>query len=146
MTTLSLRSLRLAPTSTFRIATVGTRTRHFHRTPPRLALYPKADEKTFNKVVEVKDRVILVDFYADWCGPCHQLSPILEKLTKEPNTSGSGLPLDLVKIDTDAEFELGQKYKVRALPTVIAFKDGKPVSQFVGALRENDVKGFLEAL
>jgi len=86
----------------------------------------------------------LVDFYADWCSPCKLLSPVLEKLTSDPEVkSGSGRPLDLVTVDTDAQFDLGQKFQVRSLPTVIAFKDGKPVDKFVGALNEVGVRDFL---
>jgi len=87
-------------------------------------------------------------FSASWCGPCHQLAPIVEKLTNEPNKSGSGLPFDLVKIDTDTEIgqALGGQYKVRALPTVIAFRNGKIISQFVGALSEAEVNKFLDKL
>ena len=102
-----------------------------------------------------------------WCGPCHALGPILEKLTTEPNKSASGLPFDLVKIDTDSDDGqvLGGTYKVRifakgiaqnlnlcqctqvrALPTVIAFRDGAPISQFVGALPEPSVQDFLSKL
>ncbi|KAJ3512617.1 hypothetical protein NMY22_g15280 [Coprinellus aureogranulatus] len=77
--------------------------RSIHMTAPRAALYAQADEKTFKEVTGAKDRVVLVDFYADWCGPCHQLSPVIESLTAEPNKSGSGLPLDLIKVNTDTE-------------------------------------------
>jgi len=122
--------------------------RNFHMTPLRATIYPNANLETFNKVVQVKDRIVLVDFYADWCGPCHQLSPILENLTTEPKVSGSGLPIDLVKIDTDSDDggKLGLKYKVRALPTVVALKNGEPINQFVGALPEPRVQDFLSKL
>ncbi|PPR00008.1 hypothetical protein CVT26_009289 [Gymnopilus dilepis] len=124
-------------------------TRSFRSSAPRAVVYANADQQTFEKVVSAKDRVTLVDFYADWCGPCHTLSPIIEKLTKEPNTSGSSnRPLDLVKIDTDSDDgqALGAKYKIRALPTVIAFRDGEPVAQFVGALKEEGVENFIKQL
>ncbi|PSS31044.1 hypothetical protein PHLCEN_2v2376 [Hermanssonia centrifuga] len=65
------------------------------------------------------------------------LSPVLEKVTKE-DKSGSGKALDLVTVDTDVEMELAKQYQISSLPTVIAFNDGKPVSQFVGALPEGD--------
>ncbi|KAL6301797.1 hypothetical protein BKA93DRAFT_738028 [Sparassis latifolia] len=75
------------------------------------------------------------------------LSPILEKLTTDPSIkSGSGLPLDLVTVDTDTETALALKYKIRSLPTVIAFKDGQPISQFMGAVPEAHVRNFLTAL
>lgn len=57
--------------------------------------------------------------FLSWCGPCHQLAPVIEKLTNEPNKSGSNLPFDLVKIDTDSEAGqvLGAQYKVRRIYT-----------------------------
>jgi thioredoxin 1 len=105
--------------------------------------------ETFSKVTGAEDRIAVVDFYADWCGPCHQLAPVIEKLTNEPNKSGStSLPFDLVKIDTDTDIgqALGGQYKVRALPTVIAFRNSTPISQFTGAMREAQVKEFLDKL
>ncbi|EIN07205.1 hypothetical protein PUNSTDRAFT_70715 [Punctularia strigosozonata HHB-11173 SS5] len=76
------------------------------------------------------------------------LSPILEKLTDDAEglKSGSGRPVDLVTVDTDVESELAHKYKIRSLPTVIAFKDGEPVSQFMGAMPEQSVRNFLQGL
>ncbi|CCM04404.1 uncharacterized protein FIBRA_06581 [Fibroporia radiculosa] len=75
------------------------------------------------------------------------LSPILEKLTDDPEVkSGSGLSLDLVTIDTDTEVELAQEYNVSSLPTVMAFKDGKPVNRFIGALPEPQVRAFLQVV
>jgi thioredoxin 1 len=91
------------------------------------------------------ERVALVDFYADWCGPCKTLSPILEKLTHDADLkTGSGLQIDLVTVDTDEQGALAQRYNVRALPTVVAFRGGEPVKQFVGALPESGVRKFLE--
>ncbi|KAJ7444849.1 thioredoxin-like protein, partial [Mycena latifolia] len=96
-------------------------------------------------------RVVLVDFYAEWCGPCHSLSPILRKLTDE-ETTGSGSELDLLTIDIENEdkggFALSQDFKanVRALPTVIAFRGGNKLGQFVGALNEGGVKKFISEL
>jgi len=91
--------------------------------------------------------VVLVDFYAEWCNPCKMISPLLEKLTADATVkTGSGRSLDLVTVDTDAEFELAGKYQVRALPTVIAFRDGKKVDQFVGALNESAIRQFLGKL
>ncbi|CAL1705290.1 unnamed protein product [Somion occarium] len=103
--------------------------------------------KTLLKAVSNKDKVVLVDFYAEWCNPCKMLSPILEKLTEDSSVkTGSGKPLDLVTVDTDSEVELAQQFQIRSLPTVIAFKDGKPVSQFMGAMPEPSVRNFLQTL
>ncbi|KAH9950271.1 thioredoxin-like protein, partial [Amylocystis lapponica] len=121
--------------------------RAFHSTSRRHDHFLNANAETFEKAIANKDTVVLVDFYADWCNPCKMLSPVLEKLTADPSiTSGSGMPLDLVTVDTDTQVELAQKYKVRSLPTVIAFRDGHPVNQFVGAIPEPHVHRFLEQL
>ncbi|KIP08908.1 hypothetical protein PHLGIDRAFT_68626, partial [Phlebiopsis gigantea 11061_1 CR5-6] len=103
---------------------------------------------TFKEAIANKEKVVLVDFYADWCGPCKMISPILERLTSDAEVkTGSGSALDLVTVDTDAQTSLAQEYKViSSLPTVIAFKDGKPVSQFIGAMPEGSVRNFLKTL
>ncbi|ESK88038.1 thioredoxin [Moniliophthora roreri MCA 2997] len=112
--------------------------------------YPDANFSIFKEVVQGekgKGRLVLVDFYAGWCRPCHMLSPILKAIATDKNVkSGTGKPVDVVTIDTESTegMELGQRYKVRALPTVIAFCDGQQALQFVGALPEDGVKDFLK--
>ncbi|KAH6918318.1 thioredoxin-like protein [Coprinopsis sp. MPI-PUGE-AT-0042] len=122
--------------------------RGLHLTHPRAKLYKNPDAKTFEQIVNAKDRIVLVDFYADWCRPCHQLSPVIEKLTEEPNKSGSGLPLDLIKVDIEGEDggPLGASFKVSSLPTVLAFKEGERVDGFIGAQPEPIVKKLIESL
>ncbi|KAG1754383.1 thioredoxin-like protein [Suillus lakei] len=124
--------------------------RQFHRSPKCQKHYLNADAKTFEKVAlnsSVTDKVVLVDFYADWCNPCKMISPLLEKLTSDATVkTGSDRSLDLVTVDTDSEFDLAAKYQVRALPTVIAFRDGEKVDQFVGALNEGGIRQFLAKL
>jgi len=130
----------------FRSLRIYTRT--FHSSAPRAVVYPNANLETFSKAIAAKDRITVVDFHADWCGPCHQLAPVLENLTNVPNKSASGLPFDLVKLDIDTQdgLAVGGQYKVRALPTVIAFRNGSIISQFVGAISEADIKKFLDEL
>ncbi|KAH7889575.1 thioredoxin-like protein [Phlebopus sp. FC_14] len=115
---------------------------------PEVSSLSRWSLQTFEKVAlneDASNKVVLVDFYADWCGPCKMISPILEKLTADATVrTGSGRSLHLVTVDTDKEIELGHKYQIRSLPTVMAFKDGKPVDHFVGALNEADVRSFLE--
>ena len=82
---------------------------------------------------------VLVDFWAEWCGPCRSLGPVLEKL--ENDYAGR---FKLVKIDSDAEQQLSSAFGIRSLPTCILMIDGKPVDGFMGALPEGQVRQFLD--
>jgi putative thioredoxin len=84
---------------------------------------------------------VLVDFWADWCGPCKQLSPLLEKL--EAQYAGR---VKLVTVDTEAQPQLAQHFQIKSLPTVYAFVNGQPVDQFQGLLPEGQIKAFIDKL
>ena len=84
---------------------------------------------------------VVVDFWAEWCGPCKVLGPILERLA-----DSYGGRFELVKVDVDANRELQAQFRVQSIPTVIAFKDGRPVSSFIGAKPEAQVRAWIEAL
>jgi thioredoxin len=73
--------------------------------------------------------LVLVDFWAAWCGPCRAIAPVLEKLVE-----GQGDRLSLVKVNVDESPELAARYEVRAIPTILLFKDGKIVDRVVGAV------------
>jgi putative thioredoxin len=83
---------------------------------------------------------IVVDFWAEWCGPCKALGPVLEKLAAE-----AGGRWRLAKVDTDRHREAAAGYGVRSIPNVKLFVDGEPVSEFVGALPEKSVREWLAA-
>ena len=82
---------------------------------------------------------VLVDFYAEWCGPCKSLGPILERLADE--YAGAFI---LAKVDSDAEQMLVAGMGVRSLPTVVLFKNGQPADHFMGALPEGEIRAMLD--
>jgi putative thioredoxin len=84
---------------------------------------------------------VLVDFWAEWCGPCKTLGPMLEKLE-----TAYGGRFKLVKVDTEKEQQLGQHFKIRSIPTVFAIVGGKVVDQFQGALPEGKLREFIDKL
>ena len=89
-----------------------------------------ADSDSFASAVIERshERPVLVDFWADWCGPCHSLSPLVEELARDHEDS-----LSVVKVDTDTEPELAGRYGIRSLPTLLLFRDGEAVDQMLGA-------------
>jgi thioredoxin len=79
----------------------------------------------------------IVKFYADWCGPCKQLAPVVESLTKE-------LGVVLVSVNIDENPEMAQQFGVRSIPAVFAIKDGAPVASLFGNKPEGDVRALVE--
>jgi len=88
-----------------------------------------------------RSALVLVDFWADWCGPCKQLTPILEKVVKS-----YGGKVRLVKINVDQNRPVATQLGIQSLPTVFAFKDGRGLDGFAGALPESGVKAFIDRL
>ena len=85
-------------------------------------------EDTFTQEVLESDKPVIVDFWAEWCGPCHAVAPVLDKIVEERQDE-----LKLVKVNIDEEQELSQRYGVMSIPTMILFKDGAPAASAVGA-------------
>ncbi|MGO3929164.1 thioredoxin [Rhodopseudomonas pseudopalustris] len=99
--------------------------------------------QTFVKDVleESKRQPVLVDFWAPWCGPCKQLTPILERVVR----AASGR-VKLVKMNTDEHPSIPQQMGLQSIPAVVAFIGGRPVDAFMGAVPESEVKAFIERL
>jgi putative thioredoxin len=87
------------------------------------------------------DVAVVVDFWAEWCGPCKQLGPALEKAVRDAKGA-----VRMVKIDIDKNKELAAQMRIQSIPAVYAFRDGRPVDGFVGALPESQVKQFVGKL
>jgi putative thioredoxin len=99
-------------------------------------------DENFGEILELSRRVpIVIDLWAEWCGPCKQLSPILEKLAREHEGS-----FVLVKVDVDANPQLSQAFQAQSIPQVTALVAGQPVQMFTGALPEQQVREVLAQL
>ena len=92
-------------------------------------------ESTFEQEVLQSDKPVLVDFWAEWCGPCHAVSPVLDRIVEERNGE-----LKLVKVNIDEEQELAIRFGVQSIPTMILFKDGQPAAATMGARPKGDIE------
>ena len=84
--------------------------------------------ETWESEVVSSETPVLVDFWAEWCGPCHAVAPVLDKIVEERQGE-----LKLVKVNIDEEQELAQRYGVMSIPTMILFRDGEPAAAAIGA-------------
>lgn len=87
-----------------------------------------------------RDKTVLVDFWAEWCGPCRQLSPILDDLATEMDEK-----IEVSKVNIDENPDTPIKYGVRGIPTLILFKNGEPVATKVGSLPKTQLKQWIES-
>lgn len=93
----------------------------------------------FRGTVEDNKGVVVVDFFATWCGPCKMLAPVFESVSSEVDNA------KFVKVDIDESLELAQKFGISTVPTMMIFKDGKVVDKLVGFMPKESLKAKVEA-
>ena len=93
----------------------------------------------FEKEVLQSDKPVLVDFFADWCGPCKMMAPVVEQLAKELEGKAK-----VGKLNIDENMDIAEKYRVMNIPTFLIFKDGQEKERIVGAVSKNELKNKLE--
>ena len=86
----------------------------------------KVTDQNFETEVLISDKLVILDFWAEWCGPCRMLSPILDEVAKHYNANGNNVKIAKMNVDDSAE--IPSKYSIRSIPTLIAFKNGSDVS------------------
>ncbi|APD50603.1 thioredoxin [Francisella hispaniensis] len=99
----------------------------------------KTDEANFEKLIYNTNKAVLVDFYADWCGPCKTLAPILDQLSKNYTKAV------IVKVNVDENQNLAAKFAIRSIPTLIIFKNGKQVETLMGVHTGSQLEQKLKA-
>jgi len=97
-------------------------------------------EQTFDETLSTHEGVLMVDFWAEWCGPCRAIAPVLDDLVRE--SSGR---VSLAKVNVDENPGLAARYGVRSIPTILLVKQGKVVDQVIGAVPKPRIKEKLDA-
>ena len=95
-------------------------------------------ESSFEQEVLQSDKAVIVDFWAEWCGPCHAVSPVLDKIAEERESD-----VKLVKVNIDEEPSLAQRYGIVSIPTIILFRGGEPAAAAIGAQPKRSIESSL---
>ncbi len=99
----------------------------------------KTSDGTFQDDISSQSNLVLVDFWAEWCGPCKQISPILEEIANEKEN------LNILKLNIDENPATPQKYNVRGIPTLMLFKDGKLIDTKIGSLPKSSLEDWINS-
>ena len=99
----------------------------------------KTSDSTFQDDISSQSNLVLVDFWAEWCGPCKQISPILEEIANEKEN------LNILKLNIDENPVTPQKYNVRGIPTLMLFKDGKLIDTKIGSLPKSSLEDWINS-
>ena len=103
-----------------------------------MSTFPTTDE-SFDIDIKSLDILVLVDFWAEWCGPCKQIGPMLEEIANEKENK-----LKILKLNIDENPQTPQKYGVRGIPTLMLFREGKLIDSKVGSLPKSSIEAWLQ--
>lgn len=98
----------------------------------------KVTSENFEEEVLKSDKPVLVDFYADWCGPCKMLSPIVDEVAKEISE------VKVVKVNVDEAQNIAMQYQVMSIPTLVVIKEGKEIKRSVGLIDKSEIKNLMQ--
>ena len=101
----------------------------------------KITDENFEELVINSDKLVIVDFWAEWCGPCKMVSPIVEELSEEYTGK-----IKVTKLDVDSNPQTAASFGIRGIPTLLMFKDGAAVDQIVGAVPKTTLKERLDKI
>jgi len=99
------------------------------------------DQSSFDKIVLESSKPVLVDFWAPWCGPCRMVSPIIEELARDYNSK-----VEFAKVNVDEAPFVASKYSIMSIPTIMIFKDGKPMEHVIGFKPKDQFKKLLDVV